>query len=561
MFIRTIGIAFLISAATGHGENTVLNEVAGEVMQTIWQFHPVDASYLGLAAYDTLLANYSKKALGDMAAQCHALNEKLEQIDTAALSVDEQIDLRLLKIQVTAELFALERTKEYEKNPLVYGNECVYGVYTILRRRMSDVTMHAIKKRLDQMPDFLNTAMATLRNPPSILCDITVEQLSEGTKLIEDFFAEHKAMIAEDERRAFQMSVNRAIAALERFTLWLNKSKDGAASAAIGKDNYEYKLRNIHLIDLTSDGLLTIGYKYLDSLNVLIDSLERSHHNPPSKRVTVPNNFGMRDVIAYQNEEIAAVRDFVKSHNLVTIPEWIGSIEIVETPSFLRGVIPGVAMVPPAPYDTSPTSLFYIPPIPDQFDHEATEYYYNYIQNHWFRRSVIHEAYPGHHLQLSRARCYPSDIRKGFGDYFFIEGWALYCEELMARSGLYEDSVGALIDMLYGLRFRAGRVIVDVKLQTGAFTFEEAVDFMTTEVRSDRNVVTKEVRRYITTPGQPSSYLIGELQILQLLDDYRAARGEAFELKEFHDDLLSHGSIPISLMRRCMLPQHNRGAR
>ena len=124
----------------------------------------------------------------------------------------------------------------------------------------------------------------------------------------------------------------------------------------------------------------------------------------------------------------------------------------------------------------------------------------------------------------------------------------------MARSGLFEDSIGALIDMLYGLRFRAGRIIVDVKLQTGEFTYEDAVDFMTTEVRSNRTVVTKEVKRYITTPGQPSSYLVGELQILQLLDDYKAARGEAFELKEFHDDLLSHGSIPVSLMRLRMLP-------
>ena len=532
----------------------MLNSVADEIMQAIWQFHPVDASYFGIEEYDTLLADYSKKALSNMVTQCHALNKKLAQIDTSLLSVDEQIDLQLLKIHVARELFALERTKEYEQNPLLYGQECVYGFYTLLRRRISSATIDAIKKRLDRMPDFLNTAMDNLRYPPSILCDITIEQLSEGGKLIEDFFSENKAALTENQRREFQMSMNRAIAAIEWFTLWLDKNKDAAASAALGKEDYEYKLRHIHLLDLTSDSLLTIGYTYLDSLNVLIDSLERIHRNPPSTRVTVSTDFGKRDVIAYQEGEIAAVRNFIQDHDLVTIPEWIGEIEIVETPTFLQGVIPGVAMVPPSPFDTSRTSLFYTQPIPQRFDHGATEYYYNYVQNRWFRRSVIHEAYPGHHLQLSRAHSHPSGIRRSFSDYFFIEGWALYCEELMARSGLFEDSIGALIDMLHGLRFRAGRIIVDVKLQTGEFTCEDATDFMTTEVRSNRTVAAKEVRRYITTPGQPSSYLVGKLQILQLLDDCKAARGQAFELKEFHDDLLSHGSIPISLLRRLVLP-------
>lgn len=554
MILRTLSITFLIVASSARGENAMLNSIADEIMLAIWQFHPVDASYLGMDEYDTLLADYSKRALNNMVTQCHELNEKLEQIDTSVLSLDDQIDRQLLKIHVARELFALERTKEYEQNPLVYGQECVYGFYTLLRRRMSNTTIDAIKKRLDQMPDFLNTAMDNLKHPPSILCDITVEQLSESERLLEDFFAEHKSMLTENQRREFQMSMNRAIAAIERFALWLDKNKDAASSAALGKEDYEYKLRCIHLLDLTTDSLLTIGYRYLDSLNVLIDSLERIHRNPPPTRVTVSTDFGKHDVIAYQKEEISRVRDFVKNRDLVTIPGGIGDIEIVETPAFLQGVIPSVAMVPPSPFDTSRTSLFYTQPIPERFDHGTTEYYYNYIQNHWFRRSVIHEAYPGHHLQLSCARSHPSDIRRSFGDYFFIEGWALYCEELMARSGLFEDSIGALIDMLYGLRFRAGRIIVDVKLQTGEFTYEDAVEFMTTEVRSNRTVVTKEVKRYITTPGQPSSYLVGKLQILQLLDDYKAARGETFELKEFHDDLLSHGSIPVSLMRRCMLP-------
>ena len=122
----------------------------------------------------------------------------------------------------------------------------------------------------------------------------------------------------------------------------------------------------------------------------------------------------------------------------------------------------------------------------------------------------------------------------------------------MARTGLYEDTLQAIINAHYGVRFRAARVVVDVMLQTGQFTYEDAVDFIATALKGNRSYYAPEVKRYITNPAQPSSYLVGKLQILELLEDYRRAKGDEFSAKEFHDTFLSYGSIPIALIRRAM---------
>jgi uncharacterized protein (DUF885 family) len=287
----------------------------------------------------------------------------------------------------------------------------------------------------------------------------------------------------------------------------------------------------------------------------MIDSLKDFLPEPQSRKVLLPPDFDKDDVLAYRQQEIASVRDFITASHLVTIPDWVGDLQVVETPGYLHTIIPGIAMLPPGALDDAKTSYFYVPPLPARFNLNQAEYYYNHVQNREFRISVVHEGYPGHHLQLSIANNHPSIIRKTFFDYFFAEGWALYCEELMAQSGLYEDSLAATMRVLYGIRFRAVRIIIDVMLQTRQYTYEDAVKFMKTTLHGDSLYYAQEVKRYIISPCQPSSYLVGKLQIVDLLHDYKKIKGDAFDLKEFHDNLLSHGTIPINLVRKKMLSE------
>ncbi len=548
----TIILFFCLISA---GVSSDLEPLATEILEEIWSFHPIGATNLGIHKYDSHMPDYSRRALNFRLNKFRILREKLEELDTLVLSVEERVDYHLLKASLHDEIFDLEKSKIYDNDPLVYSQACINGVYTIMIRHAESVgaKMAAITSRLDQIPKFLEVARENLKKPSYVLCDAAINQLTEGENFIEEIFEYYKDSLVQEEILKLRQAKLQAVASMMSFAYWLEQNQDPHGAFTLGEDNYNFKLHNVHLVDITADSILKIGKYYLELTASMIDSLDRLLKPARQEKVILPSDFGPQSVVEYRVTELSRLRDFVTGSEIVTIPEFVGEIEIVETPGFLAGLIPGAAMMPPGPFDRSRKSYFYNPPLPKRFELADAEYFYNYIYNRWFRGAAVHEAYPGHHLQLSIANDHPSIVRKGFRTYFFVEGWALYCEEVMATSGLYEDTIGALINALEGVRYRAARIIVDVSLQTGVFSYEDALRFLADNFGGSEAYYAREVKRYISDPIQPSSYLVGKLQIVDLMEECRELRGDDFNLKSFHDELLSHGSIPLKLHRILML--------
>ncbi|UCD19086.1 MAG: DUF885 domain-containing protein [candidate division WOR-3 bacterium] len=552
--IRIIGI-FVLAGVLTFAMAADFDVMADEILEEIWDFHPIAATHLGRHEHDARMPDYSAKALQ---ARCERLEQWYDAwctIDTIGMPPERRVDYILLKASLYDEIYDIREGRVYEKNPLVYVQACVYGVYTILTRHASDPDQKAaaVIARLNQLPYFLKCAMENLKRPAVILCEVGVDQLNEGERFIEDVFGHFSDSLSPERVLEFQRAKTIAVAAMMQFGYWLQKNGDPDAVYALGREGYDLKLHNVHLLDIDADSLLRVGEYYLRATGAMIDSLTALLKPPLRQMVVLPPDFGPAQVVEYREEELRDVRDFVAASGVLTIPAWVGDIKIVETPSFLVGLVPGVAIMPPGAFDKLRTSYFYTPRLPVVFDRNDAEYYYNYIHNRWFRESAVHEAYPGHHLQKSIANNHPSAVRKSFGDYFLVEGWALYCEELMVLIGYYEDTVAAMINALEGVRYRAARVVVDVKLQTRSFTYEDALRFMVDNFGGSEGYYSREVKRYISNPIQPSSYLIGKLQLQSLLEEYRSMKGSEFRLRDFHDELLSHGSIPIKLIRRLMI--------
>ncbi len=165
--------------------------------------------------------------------------------------------------------------------------------------------------------------------------------------------------------------------------------------------------------------------------------------------------------------------------------------------------------------------------------------------------TVVHEAYPGHHLQLCWANRAGSVARRVLWSTLFAEGWALYCEDLMWREGFLTEPEQRLLQ-LKDLLWRACRVVADVALHTGGWEVQRATDYLVTEAGLDASGAAAEVRRYCGTPTQPLSYAVGMREILRLRDRARERAGNAFSLRDFHDRLLSWGTIPPALVARGM---------
>jgi len=253
---------------------------------------------------------------------------------------------------------------------------------------------------------------------------------------------------------------------------------------------------------------------------------------------------------AYE-DAMAGAKQYVIDHEIVTIPEG-ESLKIVETPVYLRPIIPYAAYLQPGIFEEKQDGIFVVTPVDPSASAEEQEQKLKGHFNVKLPVVALHEAYPGHHLQLvwaNRAATIPRKMGS-FLATLFIEGWAFYCEELMEQLGWIAKPIqrlGRLHDQLW----RAARIILDVSLHTRGMTVQDAVDFMVENVQLERANATAEVRRYTQSPTQPQSYLMGKLQILDLVEDLKRANPNA-GLRELHDLILAEGSLPPRLMRQAL---------
>ena len=227
-------------------------------------------------------------------------------------------------------------------------------------------------------------------------------------------------------------------------------------------------------------------------------------------------------------------------------------LQVIDTPIFQRAITPYAAYMAPPPFDEEQAGYFFITPVdPGRRKEEQAQQ----LEGHCYAGlplTTVHEAYPGHHLQLCHANRSSSRLRRLANNDVYAEGWALYCEELMYERGYYLDPLTRIFQ-LRDLLWRACRVVIDVGLHTGKLSFMQAVDYLVEQAMLERVNAVMEVKRYTMTPTQPMSYLVGKLQIQSLRDEVRARRGAAFDLTAFHAELLKSGTLPLALVREEML--------
>jgi uncharacterized protein (DUF885 family) len=205
-------------------------------------------------------------------------------------------------------------------------------------------------------------------------------------------------------------------------------------------------------------------------------------------------------------------------------------------------------MNPPGLYDKDSTGFYFIPA-------------YNPDSKNFYIRAAIedprpilgHEGIPGHFLQLSIANHLGDEIRRQNQDTVFVEGWALYGEEMLMRNGLYPPDSASQGQVLRLARYRAARIGVDVNLHTGKWSFEQAVKYFMEAGGLDREAAEGEAAGAASSPTQKISYIVGKWQIMQLLGRYRDRTGKNFRVGQFHDELISYGSLPVSIIDWIML--------
>lgn len=539
-----------------------LETLAHTAYEKIWEFSPVLATAQGYHKYDTFLASYTPETVAGQIKALKGFLDQLEKLNPSSLSPDGRIDYELLISNLKIQLFWLEQYPSWIKNPKLYADECVQGVYYLMLRDFAplSVRVKSISRRMALVPQVLNEARANIKNPPRTYVAAAISLLKAGetffdqvAKELGDKFPELQTELTNNSQTARE-AMRSYRSELEQMLPSLNDN------FAMGKEHYNFLLRTDHFLPFGADSLLHLGENFLSEIDSQIKILSKARetfhklHPPPKLPVLKPpKGFSKKDIFTGERAAIDSMKAWVSNHSIATVPDYLGELEVIETPQFLRSIIPGLAMEPPAPLDSIQTSFLYIPAIPDPLDEEAKKNYYTAIQRGHFKDGIVHEGYPGHHLQLSIANHHPSFVRKLQRNTSMIEGWALYCEQMVVDEGLYPDDGFLPLRWLGGVLFRAVRIILDVKLHTGQMTYDDAWRFMVEKTGADTAFAQAEVRRYCLTPTQPMSYLVGKTMIMELRDKLQKKLGQEFSLKDFHDRLLAEGSIPISLIQRKLL--------
>lgn len=244
--------------------------------------------------------------------------------------------------------------------------------------------------------------------------------------------------------------------------------------------------------------------------------------------------------------ELDRAHAFVAERDLVSIPE--DAVDVVATPAFLATLVPFAAYEPPPIFLSDQSGRFYVTQPDASAPAEVRARQRRGHCRHAIPAMVVHEAYPGHHLQLVTAQGLPSEVRRHIWTPVMVEGWALYCEQLMDESGYFGGDHARLF-RLVNLLWRAIRIVLDVGLHTRGMAPAEAVDYMVEHLPIERASAEAEVRRYCAYPTYQLCYAVGRRELLRLRDAYRERAGASFRPKTFHDELLTYGGLPVTLAR------------
>jgi len=525
-----------------------------EFVECMMKYHPVYATEVGIHDYDPQLPDDSPEGFLERATWLRDLDDRLlTAVPWEKLPLPQRIDYALLRSRIASLRADLEEIKVHVHNPSYYPAVALKGLYLLMVRPFAPLEerKESILARMMSIPEYLKAARANLQRIPEIFIEIATEMTGTGPEfvdytmrsLIESFPGEAER-IEEAARRA-RMGFAQYLDFLEH-----EARKRVGGSFAIGERWMNYKLEREHLLPLDCTAVEAFGREHIErtraqleqeakkldpakSWRELIEGVKRRHPEPAKLRE------------AYV-AEVERARRFVEEKHLAPIPK--GRLEIVDTPVFERPTTPYAAYLGPAPFDEEATGYFFVTPVDPRRKKEEQEEQirgHNYVS---LSLTAIHEAWPGHHLQLFHAAVAGSRLRRLADSAVLAEGWALYCEELMYEQGFFVDPLTRLYQ-LKDLLWRACRVVIDVGLHTGTMSFEQAVEYLIEQALLERVNAETEVRRYVQTPTQPMSYLLGKHRLLEIREEVRTRLGSRFDLHGFHEALLGCGTVPPALAR------------
>jgi len=520
-----------------------LEILARTLFDTYLQRDPIFATVIGVHDYDDELEDLSPEFMVETIKILKNTLFELEKIEYSKHSDIGLIDREIFKATLELILFQLEEIANHECNPN-FGNVVGSALFFLFTRNFAPIEerMRCIAARLEKVPRAFEEFKRSITRPVKLWTEISLQTIQGIPGLIQIIVATAESQIDVTLHKRLTQAAETAVRTLEEVNEWLESLLPNAEEDwVIGKEKLQ-KFLQLRGINYTTDEILKLGEQYLTQFKEDLKQLAESIAPGTSisdvrERIKDNHPKDFDAVLEEYRKWTRKAREWVVENDFATVLP--GELNVIETPDFLKPILPFAGLIMPSIFDEKKIGE-YIVTRPDDEKH-LREHYRASIPN-----ISIHEAFPGHFLQGLGIGQAPIARLLNF-EVTLIEGWAFYCEQATIDMG-FNDTPEARFAQTLDLIWRAARIIIDIKLSSGNMSFDEAMKMLMEETGMEEPSARAEVSRYTQGPGYPLSYLLGRHLIMNVKQELEQEFGDEFNLKVFHDTIITAGSIPVSFI-------------
>ncbi len=551
--------------------------IAKRYLREFPELSPVSATGLGDHRFDDRLDDVSAEGWEAQAAFADTYLSALEPIDASHLSRSNQVDLLLLRHRLEYQRWSIRTLAQWRWNPLIYTSIAGDSLYALLARDFAPLPQRLgnIAARLDEMSRLLAQERDVLEpaRVPKIHAETAIRQNAGLISMLDDEIPKQLAALPDDRQEAIRASMTRARTALSQHQIWLEKKllPDAQGDHRLGAELYDRKLgfalfsplsrteirqRAESELARTRAAMYAIARDVLEGKRGAPPTPERPSEKQQQRAIKAALELAYaqrptRDgVLEAARAALVDTTEFVRAKDLVSLPD--EPLEIIPMPEFQQGVALAYCDSP-GPLESKGQKTFYaVSPIPAQWTRAQTDSFLREYNSLSIRDLTIHEAMPGHYLQLAHSNRYPSPLRAVLSSGPFVEGWAVYAEKLMIEQGyLADEPLMELIQLKWYLRVVVN-ALLDQAVHVDGMSRDEAMKLMTeTGFQEEREAAGKWTRAQLTSAQLPT-YFVGAQEHFELRAEAERRAGAGFDLKEYHDKVLSFGSPPVRFVRALM---------
>jgi uncharacterized protein (DUF885 family) len=560
--MNLLACVLLLAAAPGT-DDARFEEFAQRYVQELLDREPETATRLGEHRNDARLNDYSAQGVErDLAAAKGGLAE-LARIDFKKLSAEDAVDYRILKNRLESRVYELQTLRDWEWNPLDYN--VGRAIYALIAREFAppEQRLRSVIGRLNGVPAVVAAAKANLKTPPKVHTETAIQQ-NKGTTNLVKVQLEPLVKQAPAVETEFRTAQSTALAALADYQQWLEKELLPRSNGdfRLGDEKFRKKLRFALDSDLSKEEILRRAEADLKSTRSAMyrtavqiwPKLFPDKPVPTDRPVAIkavldeaakkhPTN---ESIISQATRTLGETTAFVKEKRFVTVYD--EPLEIVPTPEFQRGV--AVASCSPAgPLEKNKKTFYYISPTPDDWTPERVESFFREYNDSMLQELTIHEAMPGHYLQLAHANRFraPTLVRGVVFSGTFVEGWATYAEQLMADAG-YGGAEVRMQQLKMRLRMILN-AIIDQKIHTEGMSEQEAIARMKNDAFQEEGEAVGKWKRARLGSTQLSTYYVGNAEMNDIRAAWEKNHGKYPDLRTLHDAMLSFGNAAPKYVR------------